>query len=38
MEIEIKNPGAFGSALVKLLPGESFVSESGAMFLSLIHI
>ena len=38
MEIEIKNPGAFGSALVKLLPGESFVSESGAMFRASANI
>jgi uncharacterized protein (AIM24 family) len=32
VKIEILNPGAFGSALVHLEPGESFVSESGAMF------
>ncbi len=32
MKIDILNEGAFGSALVKLDPGESFVSESGAMF------
>ncbi|MCA8975506.1 MAG: TIGR00266 family protein [Planctomycetes bacterium] len=32
MNIEIQQRGAFGSALVTLEPGESFVSESGAMF------
>lgn len=32
------NPGAFGSALVKLEPGESFVSESGAMFRASANI
>lgn len=32
MNIDILARGAFGSALVKLDPGESFVSESGAMF------
>ena len=32
MDIEIMNNGAFGSALVRLEPGERFQSESGAMF------
>ncbi|MCP3920355.1 MAG: TIGR00266 family protein [bacterium] len=32
MQIEILARGAFGSALIHLDPGESFVSESGAMF------
>ena len=32
MHIDILKRGAFGSALVKLDPGEHFVSESGAMF------
>lgn len=34
MKIEMRNRGAFSSALVKLAPGESFVSESGALFRS----
>ena len=38
MEIEIKNPGAFGSALVTIAPGETFVSESGAMFRASANI
>ncbi len=32
MHVEIAHRGAFGSALVKLDPGERFVSEAGAMF------
>lgn len=32
MQIDITTDGAFGSALVRLQPGEEFVSESGAMF------
>lgn len=32
------NPGAFGSALVKLDVGESFVSESGAMFRASVNV
>ena len=32
MKIDILKRGAFGSALVTLQPGETFVSESGAMF------
>lgn len=32
MDIEISEQGAFSWALVKLRPGEQFVSESGAMF------
>ena len=32
MEIEISNRGAFGSAVVRLNPGEQFVSEAGALF------
>jgi uncharacterized protein (TIGR00266 family) len=32
MDISISEKGAFASALVKLAPGEQFVSESGAMF------
>lgn len=32
MDLEIASRGAFGSALVRLLPEESFVSESGAMY------
>ena len=32
MEIEILSKGAFESALVQLGPGDSFVSESGAMY------
>lgn len=32
MDIDIQERGAFGSALVTLRPGESFVSESGAMY------
>lgn len=38
MHIEIKNPGAFGSALVRLEAGESFVSESGAMFRASANV
>ena len=32
MDIQLLERGAFGWALVKLSPGEEFVSESGAMF------
>ena len=32
MDIEISEEGAFSWALVKVSPGEEFVSESGAMF------
>jgi len=32
MDIQILERGAFGSALVKLAPGEQFTSESGAMY------
>lgn len=32
VQIETLNEGAFGSALVRLGPGEQFVSESGSMF------
>lgn len=32
MNIQILRNGAFGSALVEVAPGETFVSESGAMF------
>lgn len=32
MNIDIQERGAFGSALVTLQPGESFISESGAMY------
>lgn len=32
MQIDILERGAFGSALVMLQPGETFISESGAMF------
>jgi uncharacterized protein (TIGR00266 family) len=32
MKIEILNEGAFASALVRLQPDETFVSDSGAMF------
>lgn len=38
MDIEILNPGAFGSALVKLDPGDSFVSDSGAMYRSSANV
>ncbi len=38
MDIEILDRGAFSSALVKLAPGERFVSESGAMFRASSHI
>jgi len=34
MKIEMRNRGAFSSTLIKLAPGESFVSESGALFRS----
>lgn len=32
MNIQLKDNGAFSSVLVRLQPGEQFVSESGAMF------
>lgn len=32
MDIDITAEGAFGSAIVQLEPGESFISEAGAMF------
>ncbi|MHC4077205.1 MAG: TIGR00266 family protein [Planctomycetota bacterium] len=32
MNIDIQERGAFGSALITLQPGESFTSESGAMY------
>ena len=32
MNIKIDSEGAFGSAVVKLEPGEKFVSEAGAMY------
>ena len=32
MNVEIGTEGAFGSALVTLEPGETFVSEAGAMY------
>ncbi len=32
MEIEVRDRGAFGWALVNLAPGERFVSEAGALF------
>lgn len=38
MKVEILNPGAFGSALVHLEPGESFVSEAGAMFRASANV
>ena len=38
MDIQIADRGAFSSALVKLDPGEKFVSESGAMFRASSNI
>jgi uncharacterized protein (TIGR00266 family) len=38
MRIDILARGAFGSALVALEPGESFVSESGAMFRASANV
>ena len=38
MDIDILNRGAFGSALVKLDPGETFLSESGALFRSSANV
>ena len=32
MEIDVRERGAFGWALVNLAPGERFVSEAGALF------
>ncbi len=32
MEIDVRERGAFGWALVNLTPGERFVSEAGSMF------
>ena len=38
MEIEILNRGAFGSALLRLGPGEAFHSEAGAFFHSMPNV
>ncbi len=38
MEIEILGKGAFESALVHLQPGETFVSESGAMYRASTNV
>jgi len=38
MEIEILGKGAFESALVHLQPGDTFVSESGAMFRASANV
>ena len=38
MEIQVSERGAFGSALVQLKPGESFVSEAGALFRASSNI
>ncbi len=38
MEIDIKEQGAFSAALVKLRPGEQFISEAGAMFRASSNI
>jgi uncharacterized protein (TIGR00266 family) len=38
MKIDIHSPGAFASALVTLEAGESFVSDSGAMFRASANI
>lgn len=38
MEIAIKDRGAFASAIVKLQAGETFVSESGAMYRTSAEI
>ena len=38
MDIEVSEQGAFSWALVKLRPGEQFVSESGAMFRASANI
>ncbi|MBW3539536.1 MAG: TIGR00266 family protein [Planctomycetes bacterium] len=38
MDIQIRDRGAFSSALVRLLPGEQFVSEAGAMFRASSNI
>lgn len=38
MDIQIRDRGAFSSALVKLQPGEKFISESGAMFRASSNI
>ena len=38
MHIQIVSKGAFGSAVVKLAPGEHFVSESGALFRASANI
>lgn len=38
MQIDLLDRGAFTSALVQLLPGEKFVSESGAMFRASSNI
>ena len=38
MQIEILGDGAFSSALVHLQPGETFTSESGALFRSSANV
>lgn len=38
MNIEIQGNGAFDSALVHLQPGDSFVSESGAMYRASANV
>ena len=38
MDIDIRYRGAFGSALVQLAPGETFISESGAMFRASANV
>lgn len=38
MDVDILSRGAFGSALVQLQPGETFVSESGAMYRASSNI
>ncbi len=38
MNIEIQGKGAFDSALVQLQPGESFVSEAGAMYRASANV
>jgi len=38
MEVEILGKGAFESALVHLEPGETFVSESGAMYRASTNV
>ncbi len=38
MQIEMQGKGAFGSALVRLKPGEEFVSESGALYRASANV